>query len=254
MREFSGGGDRGTVLFTTGVFGIKRYDEKPERKVTIDVLRQKGFQVFQVEWGGGRRGWGTGAEGAGFSRALCAYAEVVRWVIGSPARNREVACAQGNSGGSLQNAYGLAVHGLDAELDLVIFSGGPPVTNIDKFCFGQNRESGAKDSGRRFVEYVQGWNESECRVGSPRRNSLEAARADSLIDELAERDLDYPETTLHFVLSERDRSHIEGRRFHDAIESSKEWHWIPGHTHGVDATPEGARLMRDLFDRDCKQD
>lgn len=138
VREYGRPESRGTVIFTTGGSGHARYDREG-REVIQARVREAGFEVYQIEWLG-EEGWVTGAYGYGFKDLLCGYAEVVRWIVAERASNPDLVCAQGNSGGSLQNAYALAVYGLEDVLDMVILSGGPPIANVQDFCFPENAE------------------------------------------------------------------------------------------------------------------
>lgn len=138
VREYDRTDPRGTIIFTTGGWGAGRYD-RGGREAIQDQVLHAGFEVFQVEWTG-EEGWVTGGRGHGFAALLCGYAEVVRWIVAERAGQPDLVCAQGNSGGSLQNAYALAVYGLEDVLDMVILSGGPPIVRVGEFCFPPHAE------------------------------------------------------------------------------------------------------------------
>ncbi len=266
VRHFRSKGERGTIVFTTGGNGRGRYNKLPLRQRTQKELVASGFEVFQLEWLGDT-GFLTGAWGAGFARATCAYAEVVRWIAAERARNPEVVCAQGNSGGSIQSSYGLAKHGLEELLDMVIMSGGPPVTRLDHYCFGdptkkrRQREGAPRklpSTGRTLVDQAMGWEgvEDHCkRVDEvPPAEARQLTQRDSLVPPLAEiaRDFDYPKTKINFVESVGDRAAAQGRFFYEAVTSEKSWYDVPGDVHRVDDTELGSSKIVELFKTECR--
>jgi hypothetical protein len=266
VRRFKSHGDRGTVIFTTGGNGRGRYNKLPMRRRTQTELQASGFEVFQVEWQGDE-GWVTGVWGSGFSRGTCAYAELVRWIVGERASNPSVACAQGNSGGSIQNSYGLAVHGLEDVLDMVVMSGGPPVTRLDLYCFGDPervREHGPVEereiasTGRTLVDQVMGWagvgDHCKRAYDSPPADALERAQRDSLVSPSSDvvRDYDYPRTKVNFVESAEDAAAEQGRAYFEVLQSAKAWYLVPGGVHSVDSTEAGSKLIVDLFENECR--
>ena len=268
VRHYARKKSRGTVIFTVGGFGRGRYNKLPMRKLTQQKVLAAGFEVFQVEWTG-PEGWGTDAWGAGFRRVGCGYPEVVRW-IAAKAVNGEVVCAQGNSGGSLQNSYGLALYGLEDVLDMVIMSGGPPLSRLDQYCFPERardlgREPGAEagaprmaaTTGRTLVDVVMGWEGTAdyCkRVDRPSSEIVESLQRDSLVPPFAEekRDFNYPTTKVNFVESLEDPAARQGRLYFDAVSSAKQWHDVPGRAHQVDNTEAGSALIQRLFESECR--
>ncbi len=138
IREIRPEAPRGTVVLTTGGSGHARYDRAGRESISSRLVAAD-FQVFQLEWMG-EEGWLTGSQGRGFKDLMCGYAELVRWIVAERATHGDTVCAQGNSGGSLQNAYGLAVYGLEEILDMVILSGGPPIVRLEEFCFPDNAD------------------------------------------------------------------------------------------------------------------
>ncbi len=267
VRRFDGQGKRGTVIFTTGGNGRGRYNKLPMRKRTQTELLAAGFEVFQVEWLGDE-GWVTGAWGSGFSRGTCAYAELVRWIVAERAANPAVVCAQGNSGGSIQSSYGLAVHGLEDLLDMVVMSGGPPVTRLDRYCFeGNDRRAERRgdgparkiaSTGRTLIDQMMGWEgvEDHCkRVEEvPPADVLERVQRDSLVPPFGDvaRDYDYPKTKVNFVESVGDDAAAQGRIYFEALQSAKAWHDIPGDVHSVDSTEAGSKKIVELFEAECR--
>ena len=267
VRRFKSRGERGTVIFTTGGNGRGRYNKLPMRRRTQTELLSEGFEVFQIEWLGDE-GWVTGAWGSGFSAGTCAYAELVRWIASERAANPKVVCAQGNSGGSIQSAYGLAVHGLEDVLDMVVMSGGPPVTRLDHYCFGDLERGGRRQrdepprkiasTGRTLIDQVMGWEgvADHCkRVDEvPPADVLERARRDSLVPPFGdvERDYNYPSTKINFVESVGDKAAPQGRIYFEAVESAKAWYDIPGDVHSVDSTEAGSMKIVELFETECK--
>lgn len=256
VREHAVAEPVGAVVFATGVYGVQLYGDEPERRATLEAARAAGLETFEVEWGERRMGWGAHADGAGFTGALCGYAAVVRWLHAERADRPELLCAQGNSGGSLQIAYGLSVYGLEELLDLAVLSGGPPITRIDRYCFetkmAPHRRKEAYGLG--MVDHLLGWRGrgDHCRRGEASEEVVAAALADSLVSPTRERDFDFPGTRVVFVESERDKSTREARDYHRAITSAKEWRELPGSAHGVDRTAGTAEEVRRAVVDGCR--
>jgi hypothetical protein len=140
----------GNVIFTTGSTGNFIYGGPgaPERVTTVLTMHDNGYRTFELFWKE-PEGWQTGAYGFGWTKSLCGYAEVVKYladslpqgggkmpedtlggVLGKNIR------AQGNSGGSAQIAWGMAVYNLEEYLSVAVYSGGPPVSSLYGMCFG----------------------------------------------------------------------------------------------------------------------
>ena len=169
VRHYPVDAPRASVVLTSGGYGTQPYEQLPVKGETRRFLTDREFEVFQVEWLT-KKGWVAGGEGAGFEAIMCGYAAVVDWIAVHKAGNPEVMCAQGNSGGALQIAYGLSLYDLGERLDMVILSGGPPVSRVDTYCVPPNadklREQMSARSGR---SGSRGGRSREGRAGQTRR-------------------------------------------------------------------------------------
>ncbi len=256
VRETEVEAPRGAVVFATGVFGSQAYDHYPERKATLEATREAGLETFEIQWGGGRQGWGRGAAGAGYANALCGTAEIVRWIAAERADRPSRLCAQGNSGAALQLAYGLAVFGLEDTLDLAVLSGGPPLVRAADYCFGRGRlpkEKRWKDNGRRMTDFILGFEGQGdfCKEAHSTAEARAAMRTSDLVTDAAPRDLSYERTRLVFLQAERDKSTAQARIFYEAVTSEKTWRLLPGGRHGVDREPATAPVVRDTLIAEC---
>ncbi len=250
---------RGGVILTTGGPGKGLYgDANDVRAETVSVLREAGFEVFALGWID-KDGWSLAGEGR--VGPVCAYAAVVRWIEAELAQEPEVLCAQGNSGGSSQIGYGLSVYGLEDVLDMVIFSAGVTSSDFEVACFGSDdparEEAEYRGPGTRgVVDAAMGWDgdENYCLKGEYDEQVAKLLDAESIVSSLAVRDFSYPKTKTNFLNSERDStgSDEQGRIYYEAITTEKAWHEIAGSVHTVDATEEGAAVIRDLFLNECR--
>ena len=116
-----------------GGYGRNYYGGTGERAETVNAILLEGFETYEVRWLGDH-GWGTNNSGRGFKALTCGFAELGRWIIADLAKNTTVVGATGHSGGANQIAYGLAVHGLDEILDVVVLTGGPARTDLVALC------------------------------------------------------------------------------------------------------------------------
>ena len=185
---------------------------------------------------------------------MCAYAELVRWIAANLADNPEVMGATGNSGGSMQIGYGLAVYGLEDIFDIVVLTGGPPTSDAVDRCYrGTPPDPPIKRGGVfALVDYVMGWldNGDYCQYGVGPEWTIAALEAESIVSALPgdPRDYHYPNTKVAFVEGELDVGNTErGRKYYDAITSGKSWVVLPGVPHGVPFDPIGAATIQDTL-------
>jgi hypothetical protein len=249
----------GTLFFTTGGRSDALYSAmSTEQRQTVTQMVSAGFQVFELAW---KNGWPARAEGAGVRKAMCGYERAVRWALGNKATNLQRICAQGNSAGSFQIAYGLAVYGLEELLDMVVLTGGPPVSRVDASCFGTTDPAltpaiwPADTGGRNLIDLAMGWiNKGDyCKAGTGPAAAAEALRDTSLVSPTETRDYDYPHTKVNFVNSEADSTAADecGRLYSNAIATAKSWYEIAGTQHEVDSTAAGGQKIRDLLLSEC---
>jgi len=260
LKKGGASGPSGTVFLTTGGRSNMLYSSQSrDQKATVDFLIQNGYQVFELAW---REGWPKRAEGHGFKDAMCGYEKAVRWTVENLADNRETVCAQGNSSGGFQIAYGLAVYGMDDIFDAVIMSGGPPASRFDVSCFGTDEPGlrGAEwadgTAGLGLIDIAMGWARKGDYCKSRRRSAQRERQLQdtSLVSPTESRDYNY-KTAVMFVNSENDHSNAgqTARIYYDAINSEKYWYEIEGTEHNVDHTPEGSKLIRKLLLEKCHE-
>jgi hypothetical protein len=259
LKKIGSSGPSGTVFLTTGGRSSMMYSvQSPEQRSTVKYLTENGYQVFELAW---REGWPGRAEGHGIKDAMCGYDQSVRWAVANLADNKKTVCAQGNSAGSFQIAYGLAVYGMEDILDVAIMTGGPPASRFDVSCFGTNdpglRGAEWRDdaAGRNLVDISMGWLHKGDYCKSQRRSPEreKQLRDTSLVSPTESRDYHY-KTTAIFVNSENDSSKANetAKIYFNAIDSEKYWHEIKGAEHNVDQTRDGANLIRNLLVQKCR--
>ena len=264
VREFQADDPKGAVVFAEGGTGTRStIASSPFATETARTVIQEGFQVFDVIWLG-TNGWATDVRQGGFKKAVCGYAKVVEWISANRAADHGVMCAQGNSGGSFQIGYGLAVYDLEELLDMAIVSGGPPVSRMDVACFGTEDpalKSAVWPEGTRrwagpLTDGLMGWtdNGDYCRKGSGPEDTLQQLQDMSLVSPTEPRDYQYPRTKVNFINYKTDpqNANHQGRLYYEQIESGKSWYELPGVGHGVHARPEGAAKIRELFLNECR--
>lgn len=264
VREFELEKPVGAILLTTGGAGNTAYSANAQAVQTMETLLGVGYEVFEIVWQAGG-GWGTGVRGEGLKRAMCGYAEVVRWISANAANKPEVMCAQGNSGGSFQIAYGLSVYGLEDVFDMVILTGGPPVSRTDVACFGTDDtalKAAVMPEGTRswvgpLIDSLMGWqnNGDYCAKAAGPEEALRQLQATSLVSPIEPRDSSFPKTKVNFVNSEGDGTHAnhQGRIYYEKITSPKAWYQILGRAHNIDGVEAGAKIIRELFLKECKE-
>jgi hypothetical protein len=241
----------GAVVLTIGGDGTGRYGaDDAVRQGTVDVILDAGFEVFIVSYEDEDKGWQV--YGAGLANPMCAYAHIVRWVHDTVADVPTTLCAQGNSGGATQNAYGLGLYGLSDIVDMAIMTSGPNYSKMDDFCFDPEYPAYGGPGFGENIDFFHAWDVWEpCRSSIPRDWHVTALDIDSLVSDTQPRVLHYPTTKANFIWSEGDSNFGRGKVFHDAITSAKDYYTIEGSVHGLDRTEEGAQIVRDLMLTEC---
>ena len=251
---------KGTIIFSTGGGGATPYNELPTREKTLTTLLNEGFEIYEIVWAK-PGGWFVN-DGVGFKDALCGYSSAVNWIAGTIADNPTLMCAQGNSGGGLQIAYGLSVYGLEDLFDMVILTGGPPISKLDSNCFEsddpeQSRYFFSEDNGgREKTDIIMGWKRDGkyCQKQISNSEIITALQKTSLISETEYRDYNFPFTKVNFVNSYDDPtdSHEHGKFYYEQIETEKAWYDIDEMIHVVDGSTQGSEKILDLFRHECK--
>lgn len=235
----------GTVMFFSGRFGKGWYgDASDEHAAIIEEMTSHGCETYEIRWLG-ERGWGTGNPGQGLKKLTCAIAEVVQWIVTSVADNPDAVGATGHSAGSNMLAYGLAVHGLDDILDVVVLTAGPSTSDLVNLC--HIGLPGAKW----IVDYSMGWLDSGdyCQADERPEWAVRALQEESIVSSIPGelRDYHYPATKVAFVEGEGDPATEIGQLFYDAVSAEKSWLFLEGVGHGVPRDPEGNAAIREAL-------
>ncbi len=208
-------------------------------------MRDEGYETYEIRWLG-EFGWGTDNFGQGIKKLTYAIADVVRWIVTDIANNPDIVGATGHSGGANWLAYGLAVHGLDDILDVVVLSSGPAWTDLTTLC----------DIGmplaKFIVDYCMGWLDSGdyCQGEERPEWVIQALQSQSIVTPLLyeSRGYDYPNTKVVFIEGELDEpAMVNGMVFYDTITSEKSWVVLEGVGHGVPGNPDGAAVIQEML-------
>ena len=247
VRVYQPGEPKGSIILTTGGLGGSLYSEQSENaRNIVTYLMQKGYAGAEVAWTG-RMGWATNAEGHA-DEAFCGFAEVARWLEGIFVNNERI-CAHGNSGGSAQIAYGLSFYGLDEVLDMVVLSGGPPMSRIDVACFGSDKPGladakwGEAELAARAVDHLMG--REICNARHDTEENRNALRQISLLN-----GGDYElRTKVKFVNSVSDPTNADAqaRLYYDALIGPKNWYAVQEPAHAIFNTREGMETIKQLL-------
>lgn len=245
---------KGALVLSTGGFGTNFYGIGFETNTTINFAVNAGLETYEVRWLG-EQGWGTGVAGSGYPNAVRAYGSVLRYLKSNEMNNTENIIAHGGSGGSFQIAYGLTRFNLEKDLKYAILIAGPPTANLQQAIFGDNTlKSYWPDGigGFRTTDYIHGWdnqgNYCQNRTQTPPDFVLNALDKSSLLSTTVVPDLNY-ETNLIFI-NTNDVTNADGQGllYFEAIQSSKEWHYLPTETsHDVGGIPAGASKIREII-------
>ncbi len=249
----------GALILTTGGTGTSFYSNYgPQAELTIEYAYSLGLEIYEVKWNGDM-GWATDAEGArGYDRAVGAYSTILKWMHDNLIDNPQVLFAHGNSGGSIQIAYGLALYELEDYLDMVILSGGPPVADLVRAIFGElNDPSRWPDglAGFWLTDYIMGWldNGDWCveRYVPPEFEDMVYTALDSvsLVSPTAPRDFSHPATKVQFVqTNDSTNADDQANLYYESLTGETNWYFIGEITeHAVPSTPEGAEVIRQLI-------
>lgn len=244
----------GTFLFLPGGKGIGLYGKNSaERALTLQTARDAGFEVFAIGWDEDD-GWYV--YGAGFANSVCGFSDIARWIGTNLAESPELMCAQGNSGGAMQLAYGFEMYGAGDLLDMAILSSGPPYSKVDDACFDPEYPHFIGVGKGDNVDFFHAWDDpgyEYCEDSNGSAWRIEVTDLQSLVADLEPRTLDYPASKLIFLRSEDDSSGQRALVFHDAISSEKAAASIPGDVHAFDKTAEGAAMIRQFILTDCME-
>jgi hypothetical protein len=125
---------RGLVMFFSGDTGTNFWsDDSRLTQPFFQSLLDQGYELVQVNWGGG--GWLAAAPRvqSGQETLACRPATVIKWVHDNWAHGRF--CLTGNSAGASQITYAISSYGITA--DVVVPTSGPPMAALAKGCLEQ---------------------------------------------------------------------------------------------------------------------
>lgn len=283
--EDPNGAIKGTIILMTGGGGnVAYHDDSPTQKETVNYLLNQGYRVVELLWQPElkREGIISYSESVGAANLFClpdsvfqAYSNL--FAVSGPF------CGAGNSGGSMQLAYGLTFYGAESIFDMVILTGGPPTADFSQGCQGYPRSPYGfmpnKALGSTFIDDISGYGENAastnkdyCQQAWKQKidiydnpDFVDKIDSQSLVigETLAENpsgDYDYPDMFLFFVESRNDESNANniGKLYYDLVDAKdKSFTEVSGlgydnGGHNVPSTVEGAAKIRELFTTYCK--
>ena len=229
---------------------------------TLQTLLNNSFQTYELEWLG-TGGWTTGAGNAALEKELCGSSLVMKWVDANKAAQSGPFCAAGNSFGSVQISYSLAVYNMSDTLDMVLLTAGPE-SRIDVSCFGTNDSSLQSSvwigsqyaSERKVFDIFMAWknNGNYCSNGFAPEEIFKLAQDNSLTSPTEYRQYDYPNTKVNFIVSPEDPklAYPQSQIYYNLITSAKAYYTIAEPVHAVPETPDGYEKIRQLMLDECK--
>lgn len=247
---------RGDLVLTSGGFGTTFYGIGLETNSTLHFALNAGLRTFEIKWLG-PMGWGSGMEGAGYPKAVRALGAVIRYLKQKKEISSGLVIAHGGSGGSFQIAYGLTRFQLENDIHQAILVAGPPTSKLELAIFGDQKVRTTWPDGIggfRITDYIHGWDKQgqycQNRSQIPPHFVISTLDDSSLLPSRIPMDLTY-QTPVYFV-NTFDHTHADaqGRLFFEAIQSSKEWHYISNETsHDVAGVRPGAEKIREILRR-----
>jgi len=247
-------GSSGAVVLTTGGYGNSFYSFKfgVEAQKLIDSLYTNGFEVYEIKWND-TMGWAENCEGIGsYHQAVGAYSVLVNHLHQNYFDNNNLVFASGNSGGSIQIAFGLAMFDLETIFDMVVLTGGPPISDLKTGIFGNGTEPEWWPNGLggfALTDYLMGWTSQQYCVNRTAPQYIQdALDTVSLVSPVSNRDYDYS-TFVNFVQSsDPTNADHQAEIYYDTISSSKDWYYLPSvNVHEVPESAEGSAKIRELI-------
>ena len=261
IRQYSKENAKASIVLGVGGYGNTFYTNfGSEASKTIKELYQNNYEVFEYAWKG-QKGWGENASGFGYKKAMCGYSEMLKWINSNLADKKNNICVNGNSGGSLQIAYGIKYYGLQDNIKMAILSGGPPSSDLKAGIYDENSLAYWENNagGLSVTDYLMGekWltnkyaqNRDLSKVPSSEIIKLEK---ESLVGN--DTKIYSFKTKINFVESnDETNADDQGKIFYDSLKENKNWYQLPFHVteHRVPSTKEGAEKIRELFLNECQ--
>lgn len=254
VRRFLPSNSKGTLVLTAGGTGKSSYlaTYGIESQIMIDSLYKQKFAIWDIMYED-ENGWSEHCEGIGsYHNAVQIYSELVRFLYDNYFENKDLVFATGNSGGSFQIAFGLAKFGMESIFDMVILTGGPPISDLRKGVFGDNSDlekwPNGVVGGFALTDYLMGWTEERyCYNRMAPDSIISILDTVSLVSSVSERDYQY-KTLVNFVQSnDPTNAHHQARLYYNEIESGKMWYDLDLDIHAVPSSQEGAKKIKDLI-------
>lgn len=271
----------GTVIFVTGGGGTVPYHEdSPKQSETVNYMLSQNYRVVEINWSS-NAGIIDYPSNVGAVNLFCAPAAVFKEFLDTYGIAGPV-CGQGNSGGSMQYAYGLSFYGLENYFDTIILTGGPPSASFPEGCQGYPRSPygfmPGKALGPSFVDDISGYGASappsQQLCTSAWRQQIDIYNYQTFVsmidnESLAynhglERnprgDYDFPNTNVFFVESANDDSNANniGKLYYNIVNPKQKsiveisGVGYPNGGHNVPSTVEGAEQIRTLLTTYCR--
>lgn len=249
------GKSEGNVLLTAGGTGGGFYSATygKQSQIFIDSLLQNDIAVWDIMYDE-PNGWSENCEGIGsYHKAVEIYAVLVKFLYNNHFENTDKVFATGNSGGSFQIAFALAEFDLDFIFDMVVLTGGPPISELKDAIFGDkslvHRWPTGVAGGFRLTDFLMGWTEEKyCANRSAPDSIMNALDTVSLVSTTESRNYNYS-TFVNFVQSDDPtRANHQGRLYYNVIESEKAWYELDTvDIHAIPKSIEGSELTLKLI-------
>jgi hypothetical protein len=245
---------KGALVLSTGGFGTNYYGIGLETNTTLNFAINLGLETFEIKWLGSQ-GWGTETAGIGYPTAVRAYGAILRYLKEKEMTNTKNIIAHGGSGGSFQIAYGLTRFNLENDINHAILIAGPPTADLNQAIFGDKAlKSYWPDGigGFRTTDYIHGWdnqgNYCQNRSQNPPDFVLKELDKSSLLSTSVTTDLSYKTNLIFINTNDETNADGQGRLYFDAIQSNKQWHYIPDEiSHDVGGITAGAMKIREII-------
>ncbi len=257
---------KGTTVFGTGAGGTQFYEQMLGGVAAsmLEDLSDNGFRVIQRAWIGP---WESTT--IGMAHASCRYATLLDWINTNYHDTNTGLCAIGNSGGSAEIGYALALWGQEVFLDQAILVSGPPMSNIDQICIPSTGwEDECMEHYSKFSMECSPTPQNSCYVGAnasiidyayspgtPCANQDANFSSTFLNDSIGApgTDFDYSLTQVDFRLGLLDCTSAfpSAIKFHDLIISSKSLATVSQAPHELATTQAGVDAIYDTVVNGC---
>jgi hypothetical protein len=259
------GRGRGVVLLASGGTGKIWWGHGRKAPAFLQKIREAGLTVVQLRWTDAWwRSFEEAGSGEGTALLACRSATAIDWVhdqvyapMGvNPRAGRCGYCLTGNSAGASQISYALSHYGLEAILDAVVPTNGPPHAGQPKGCLRHEGEEaywyGSFATHIMDASYGYADGDGPCALHAPAW--FPRWEEDSV--EIGGSDYSHPRTRVRFILGARDTTEAPAHaldyadRLRSAGSPLVSVVHVPTMTHDLLSSAEGlAELTRTLVGR-----